>query len=79
MFEEVEGQHWWIDPVFPGSLNNKANLRPTQTVCAAFVEYLVDCLARLKDEHNITVDYVSPVNEPQYGWDNNYCEGARMY
>ena len=43
---------------------------------ADFVKYLADCVARLRDEHSITVDYVSPVNEPQYGWDDNSCEGS---
>ncbi len=78
-----EGQHWRIlmyddadralfKPVLPAV--GTTNLRPDAE--AAFAQYLVDCLARLKDEHNITVDYVSPVNEPQYAWDNNWQEGS---
>lgn len=75
-----ETQRWSVSSVSPGGLSpalpavGKANLRPGAE--GAFAQYLVDCVLRLQQEHNITVDYVSPVNEPQYEWNSNGQEGS---
>jgi hypothetical protein len=43
-----------------------------------FARYLVDILKFFRDTENITFDFISPVNEPQWEW-NNGCnqEGTR--
>ena len=74
------GQRWVLAAADPATFTpvlpavGTTNLRPG--AYAAFVKYLVDCVVGLKQVHNITVDYVSPVNEPQYPWDNNWQEGS---
>jgi O-glycosyl hydrolase len=79
-YDVLQTQEWELLSVSPGSFSpalpavGKANLRPGAD--AAFAQYLVDCVSRLQQEHNITVDYVSPVNEPQYPWDTNSQEGS---
>ncbi len=56
------GQRWRLWPVSVADYKpmlpavGTTNLRPGNE--DAFAQYLVDCVVRLKDEHNITVDYV---------------------
>ena len=52
------------------------NLKPGYE--SQFAVYLVDILKHFRDEWNIDFDYISPVNEPQWEW-NNGCnqEGNR--
>ena len=45
---------------------------------AQFAKYLVDILKHFRDEWNIHFDYISPVNEPQWEWnDGSNQEGNR--
>lgn len=40
------------------------------------VDFWVNSLDKLKTEHGLTIDYVSPFNEPQYEWDGTSQEGS---
>lgn len=39
-------------------------------------DFWVNSLDKLKTEHGLTIDYVSPFNEPQYEWDGTSQEGS---
>jgi hypothetical protein len=39
-------------------------------------DFWVNALDKLKTEHGLTIDYVSPFNEPQYEWDGTGQEGS---
>ncbi|WP_426484793.1 glycoside hydrolase [Flavobacterium sp. 2] len=39
-------------------------------------DFWVNSLDKLKTEHGLTIDYVSPFNEPQYEWDGSAQEGS---
>jgi len=39
-------------------------------------DFWVNSLDKLKTEHGLTIDYVSPFNEPQYNWDGSAQEGS---
>lgn len=39
-------------------------------------DFWVTSLDKLKTEHSLTIDYVSPFNEPQYEWDGSGQEGS---
>lgn len=39
-------------------------------------DFWVTALDKLKTEHGLTIDYVSPFNEPQYEWDGTAQEGS---
>ncbi|OXG03936.1 O-glycosyl hydrolase [Flavobacterium araucananum] len=39
-------------------------------------DFWATSLEKLKTEHGITIDYVSPFNEPQYEWDGSGQEGS---
>lgn len=39
-------------------------------------DFWVTSLDKLKTEHGLTIDYVSPFNEPQYEWDGSGQEGS---
>lgn len=39
-------------------------------------DFWVNSLSKLKSEHGLTIDYVSPFNEPQYEWDGTGQEGS---
>ncbi|MNQ27883.1 hypothetical protein D3C85_411500 [compost metagenome] len=39
-------------------------------------DFWVNSLDKLKTEHGLTIDYVSPFNEPQYEWDGSGQEGS---
>jgi len=52
------------------------NLKPGYE--AQFATYLVDILKHFRDEWEIEFDYISPVNEPQWGWnEDSNQEGNR--
>ncbi|MBN1480143.1 T9SS C-terminal target domain-containing protein [candidate division KSB1 bacterium] len=42
-----------------------------------FVRYVVDILKFFRDQEGITFNYISPVNEPQWEWNNSNQEGNR--
>ncbi len=42
-----------------------------------FATYLVDILKHFRDEWDISFDFVSPVNEPQWEWNGSNQEGNR--
>jgi hypothetical protein len=42
-----------------------------------YATYLVDILKHFRDECGITFDHISPVNEPQWEWNNSNQEGNR--
>jgi len=39
-------------------------------------DFWVNAIDKLKSEHGLTIDYVSPFNEPQYEWDGSGQEGS---
>ena len=39
-------------------------------------DFWINSLDKLKSEHGLTIDYVSPFNEPQYEWDGSGQEGS---
>jgi len=39
-------------------------------------DYWTSSLEKLKTEHGLTIDYISPFNEPQYEWDGSAQEGS---
>ncbi|KQW99527.1 glycosyl hydrolase [Flavobacterium sp. Root420] len=39
-------------------------------------DFWVTSLEKLKTEHGLTIDYISPFNEPQYEWDGTAQEGS---
>lgn len=39
-------------------------------------DFWVNSLDKLKTDHGLTIDYVSPFNEPQYNWDGSGQEGS---
>ncbi|MFL9832168.1 glycoside hydrolase [Flavobacterium sp. ST-87] len=39
-------------------------------------DFWVNAIDKLKSEHDLTIDYVSPFNEPQYEWDGSGQEGS---
>lgn len=39
-------------------------------------DFWATSLDKLKTEHGLTIDYVSPFNEPQYNWDGSGQEGS---
>ena len=39
-------------------------------------DFWTNSLDKLKSEHGLTIDYVSPFNEPQYEWDGSGQEGS---
>ncbi|TDW47997.1 O-glycosyl hydrolase [Flavobacterium sp. 270] len=39
-------------------------------------DFWTTSLEKLKSEHGLTIDYVSPFNEPQYEWDGSGQEGS---
>ncbi|MBT30534.1 MAG: xylanase [Thalassobius sp.] len=53
--------------------DNKANLKEENI--GDFAEFMVDVLAHFKSQ-GIDFDYISPVNEPQWNWDDAGQEGS---
>ncbi|MWB94128.1 glycosyl hydrolase [Flavobacterium sp. GA093] len=39
-------------------------------------DFWVNAIDKLKTEHGLTIDYISPFNEPQYEWDGSGQEGS---
>ena len=39
-------------------------------------DFWVNSINKLKTEHGLTIDYISPFNEPQYEWDGTNQEGS---
>ncbi|HEU4788336.1 MAG TPA: glycoside hydrolase [Flavobacterium sp.] len=39
-------------------------------------DFWVNAIDKLKTEHGLTIDYISPFNEPQYEWDGTGQEGS---
>ena len=39
-------------------------------------DFWVNSIDKLKTEHGLTIDYISPFNEPQYEWDGTSQEGS---
>lgn len=39
-------------------------------------DFWVNAIDKLKTEHGLTIDYISPFNEPQYEWDGTNQEGS---
>lgn len=42
----------------------------------AFAHYMADVIAYFNDEKQIPINYISPMNEPQWGWDTRTQEGS---
>jgi len=49
-----------------GEKDGKSNLSPE--MYAEFSQYMVDVVRHLQDEEDIPVDWLSPINEPQWNW-----------
>jgi O-glycosyl hydrolase len=54
-----------------GEKDGKSNLLPE--MYDNYAQYLVDIVRHLKEEENIPIKWISPVNEPQWAW--NYENG----
>jgi len=54
--------------------DGKSNLKTGNYV--KFANYLVDVSDYLSKKHKIKIDYISPVNEPQWSWNGDYQEGS---
>jgi len=58
-----------------GEKDGLSNLRPD--MYEAFAQYMVDIVHHLREGEGIPIGYISPVNEPQWGWSyNNGQEGC---
>ncbi len=51
------------------------NLNPDKT--QAFAQFLVNVVQYLKAEQGITINYISPINEPTWKWEGHFQEGNR--
>lgn len=49
-----------------GEKDGKSNLPPE--MYGEFSQYLVDVVRHLREDENIPVDWISPINEPQWNW-----------
>lgn len=49
-----------------GEKGGKSNLSPE--MYGEFSQYLVDVVRHLREDENIPVDWISPINEPQWNW-----------
>jgi O-glycosyl hydrolase len=49
-----------------GAVDGSSNLRQNKE--AEFARYLVDIVSHLRDEKDIPIGWISPVNEPQWDW-----------
>lgn len=49
-----------------GEKDGKANLR--SDMYDEFAQYMLDIVRHLQDDENIPIGWISPVNEPQWGW-----------
>jgi O-glycosyl hydrolase len=49
-----------------GEKDGKSNLPPE--MYAEYSQYLVDVVRHLRDDENIPVEWISPINEPQWNW-----------
>lgn len=54
-----------------GEQDGKSNLRPEMV--DDFAQYLVDVVRYLREDEGLPVDWISPINEPQWDW--NYENG----
>ncbi|WP_210463541.1 glycoside hydrolase [Rufibacter roseolus] len=54
--------------------NGNPNLDPAKY--EAFSDYLADVIQGVQRVHGITMDYISPVNEPQWDWSDGGQEGT---
>lgn len=50
------------------------NILPGKT--SAYADFLVDVIEHYKKDEGITFDYLSPINEPQWGWEKPTQEGT---
>ena len=41
-----------------------------------YAEFLIDAVEHIQSEDGVEIDYISPVNEPQWDWDNASQEGS---
>lgn len=58
-----------------GEKDGRSNLKPE--MYAAFAQYLVDVVRHLREDEGIPVDWISPLNEPQWNWSyKNGQEGS---
>lgn len=49
-----------------GEKDGKSNLKPE--MYAEFSQYLVDIVRHLREEEDIPIGWISPINEPQWNW-----------
>jgi len=55
-----------ISGLTTGEVDGKSNLRPE--MYAEFSQYLADVVRHLRDDEGIPVQWLSPLNEPQWNW-----------
>ena len=58
------------------SEKNRKTLNLQEGMMEPFANYMVDVLDHYINELNIPLEYLSPINEPQWGWDNGSQEGT---
>nr|WP_288833929.1 glycoside hydrolase [uncultured Flavobacterium sp.] len=56
------------------SINTFYNLKDGKM--PELADFWVNAIDKLKTEHDLTIDYLSPFNEPQYEWDGSSQEGS---
>lgn len=57
-----------------GSVKEFYNLKPEKM--PELADFWVNAVDKLKTTHGLSIDYVSPFNEPQYEWDGRTQEGS---
>jgi len=57
-----------------GTIKEFYNLKPGKMPDLA--DFWVNAIDKLKTTHGLTIDYISPFNEPQYEWDGRTQEGS---
>lgn len=57
-----------------GTIKEFYNLKPEKMPDLA--DFWVNAIDKLKTVHGLTIDYISPFNEPQYEWDGRNQEGS---
>lgn len=64
-----------ISGLTTGGKDGQSNLKPE--MYGEFSQYLVDVVRHLREDEGIPVDWISPINEPQWNWsDKNGQEGS---
>jgi O-glycosyl hydrolase len=69
---------WWLTKngrAFCSNGVGGSNLDPAQA--GAYADYLVDVIRHFRDTEGVTFSHVSPLNEPEWPWEDGSQEGCR--